>query len=285
MHLLNNIPFATAQPTPKIQHYWKTGTSSSYRDAWTAGIFGDYVLIVWVGNFDGTPNNVFSGARTAAPIYFALADTVIDYFSNTTTPVHDNDFLSPDMNIAQLDMCDTVGGIANAQCPKTIKSYFIPGVSPIDTTSIYRTIPIDNATGLRACTRDPNTTHMETFEFWDAEFLDMFASAGITRNTPPPFMPNCNLDEISNASSTPIITQPIADTKTVITNDSTTTPIAYQAISTNRTDKIYWFLNSDMIGTTISGQTFTHPTPMGDHTLRIATESGTGTSINFTVTK
>ena len=281
----NNIPFATAQPTPKIQHYWKTGTSSSYRDAWTAGIFGDYVLIVWVGNFDGTPNNVFSGARTAAPIYFALADTVIDYFSNTTTPVHNNDFLSPDMNIAQLDMCDTVGGIANAQCPKTIKSYFIPGVSPIDTTSIYRTIPIDNATGLRACTRDPNTTHMETFEFWDAEFLDMFASAGITRNTPPPFMPNCNLDEISNASSAPIITHPIADTKTVITNDATATPIAYQAISTNRTDKIYWFLNSDMIGTTISGQTFTHPTPMGDHTLRIATESGTGTSINFTVTK
>lgn len=281
----NHIPFTPAQPQSQIKHYWKTGTSSSYRDAWTAGIFGDYVLIVWVGNFDGTPNNIFSGARTAAPIYFALADTITDYYANSKTPVKNNDFLTPDMNIAELDMCADTGGIANAQCPKSVKSYFIPGVSPIDTNIIYKSVPIDNATGLRACTRNPETTHMETFEFWDAEYLDMFASAGIIRNTPPPFAPNCNLDEISAASNTPIIVSPNADTKTVITSLATTTPIVYQAISTNKSDKIYWFLNRDMIGTTVSGQTLLHPTPMGDHTIRIATESGTGTSINFTVTR
>ncbi|KJW05343.1 penicillin-binding protein 1C [Rickettsia argasii T170-B] len=33
--------------------YWKTGTSSSFRDALSVGIFGKYVLAVWVGDFKG----------------------------------------------------------------------------------------------------------------------------------------------------------------------------------------------------------------------------------------
>ena len=37
-----HIPY-TKRTTSPIRHYWKTGTSSSFRDAWTAGIFGDYV--------------------------------------------------------------------------------------------------------------------------------------------------------------------------------------------------------------------------------------------------
>ena len=45
---------------------WKTGTSFAFKDAWAIGNFGDYVLGVWVGNFDGKSNNnifvfIFSG--------------------------------------------------------------------------------------------------------------------------------------------------------------------------------------------------------------------------------
>ncbi len=47
--------------------YWKTGTSWAFRDAWTAGVFGPYVLVVWVGNFDGSGNPAFIGADAAAP--------------------------------------------------------------------------------------------------------------------------------------------------------------------------------------------------------------------------
>ncbi|MCM1224165.1 MAG: penicillin-binding protein 1C, partial [Lachnospiraceae bacterium] len=96
-----NIPFAKNQSHP-LRHYWKTGTSSSFRDAWTAGIFGDFVLIVWVGNFDGRPNNAFSGAHTAAPIYFALAETVRDYYAAHGTIVQNNNFLRDDLNISQI---------------------------------------------------------------------------------------------------------------------------------------------------------------------------------------
>lgn len=279
-----NIPFARKQ-TETLRHYWKTGTSSSFRDAWTAGIFGDFVLVVWVGNFDGTPNNAFSGAKAAAPIYFSLADTVEKYYATNGAPLHNNNFMRDNLNISEIEMCDGVGGLAGKYCPKTVRAYFIPGKSPIETSSVYRAVPIDNATGLRACTYDAATTHMAVFEFWDAEYLDMFRRAGITRNTPPPFMPGCDLDDIVETRAAPVITSPLDGTRAVIVSDKNHEPIAFQAVSDMAAAKIFWFLDDEMIGTTLSGQTFTHNVPIGTHTVRITDEMGGGARINFSVVK
>lgn len=279
-----NIPFARKQ-TETLRHYWKTGTSSSFRDAWTAGIFGDFVLVVWVGNFDGTPNNAFSGAKAAAPIYFSLADTVEKYYATNGAPLHNNNFMRDNLNISEIEMCDGVGGLAGKYCPKTVRAYFIPGKSPIETSSVYRAVPIDNATGLRACTYDAATTHMAVFEFWDAEYLDMFRRAGITRNTPPPFMPGCDLDDIVETRAAPVITSPLDGTRAVIVSDKNHEPVAFQAVSDMATAKIFWFLDDEMIGTTLSGQTFTHHVSIGTHTVRITDEMGGGARINFSVVK
>lgn len=279
-----NIPFARKQ-TETLRHYWKTGTSSSFRDAWTAGIFGDFVLVVWVGNFDGTPNNAFSGAKAAAPIYFSLAETVEKYYAANGTPLHNNNFMRDNLNISEIEMCDGVGGLAGKYCPKTVRAYFIPGKSPIETSSVYRAVPIDNATGLRACTYDAATTHMAVFEFWDAEYLDMFRRAGITRNTPPPFMPGCDLDDIVETRAAPVITSPLDGTRAVIVSDKNHEPVAFQAVSDMPAAKIFWFLDDEMIGTSVSGQTFTHPVSIGTHTVRITDEMGGGARINFSVVK
>lgn len=279
-----NIPFARKQ-TETLRHYWKTGTSSSFRDAWTAGIFGDFVLVVWVGNFDGTPNNAFSGAKAAAPIYFSLAETVEKYYAANGAPLHNNNFMRDNLNIAEIEMCDGVGGLAGKYCPKTVRAYFIPGKSPIETSSVYRAVPIDNATGLRACTYDAATTHMAVFEFWDAEYLDMFRRAGITRDTPPPFMPGCDLDDIVETRAAPVITSPLDGTRAVIVSDKNHEPVAFQAVSDMPAAKIFWFLDDEMIGTTLSGQTFTHHVSIGTHTVRITDEMGGGARINFSVVK
>jgi len=278
------IPF-TKNTAPKITHMWKTGTSSSYRDAWTAGIFGDYVLIVWVGNFDGTPNNAFSGARAAAPIYFALADTITDYYAHTATPVKNNNFMRDDLNISQIEMCDGVGGLAGKNCPKTTLAYFIPGKSPIETSSVYREIPIDNKTGLRACSRDPKTTHMAVYEFWDSEYLDMFKRAGIHRNTPPPYAPGCNATTESESETPIIITSPADSTRIVITDAQDTATVSFNAISENQNAKIFWFMDDATIGTSKSGETFTVTVPMGTHIVRAIDENGVGTINKFSVIK
>jgi penicillin-binding protein 1C len=55
---------------------YKTGTSNGYRDAWSAGIFGPYVLVVWLGDFKGRPNPELVGATAAAPLFFSIVDAV-----------------------------------------------------------------------------------------------------------------------------------------------------------------------------------------------------------------
>lgn len=277
-------PFAKKR-ADNLRHYWKTGTSSSYRDAWTAGIFGDFVLIVWVGNFDGRPNNAFSGARAAAPIYFALSQTIRDHFAARGTPVVNNNFLRPDMNISQIEMCEGVGGIAGQHCPKSVKSYFIPGKSPIAQASVYRAVAIDKKTGLRSCTRDSRTTRMQVYEFWDAEYLDMFRRAGITRNTPPPYVPGCKLDDIAAARPAPLITSPADGTRIIIVRDSDMENVSFRAITDDANAKIFWFLDDEVIGTSRSGETFEHTVPMGEHTVRAMDELGAGQSAVFSVVK
>jgi penicillin-binding protein 1C len=47
-----------------------------FRDAWTAGVAGDHVLVVWIGNFDGTSNPAFIGVQAAAPLFFSIVDAI-----------------------------------------------------------------------------------------------------------------------------------------------------------------------------------------------------------------
>src|SRR5690606_32653553 len=49
---------------------YKTGTSYGYRDAWSVGLDGRYVLGVWVGRADASAVPGLSGYVSAAPIVF-----------------------------------------------------------------------------------------------------------------------------------------------------------------------------------------------------------------------
>jgi len=47
----------------------KTGTSSGYRDTWTAGYTHERTVVVWVGNADGAPTRGLTGATGAGPLF------------------------------------------------------------------------------------------------------------------------------------------------------------------------------------------------------------------------
>jgi len=107
--------------------YWKTGTSSGFHDAWTAGIFGPYVLIVWTGHFDGSPNPAFVGVERAAPLFFELARAL-------DAQEHLHDLIGPALahrNVSMVDICASTG--APGKCAAKQPGWFIPGKSPIAT--------------------------------------------------------------------------------------------------------------------------------------------------------
>lgn len=79
----------------------KTGTTSSYRDAWFCGFSGNYVAAVWFGNDDYRPTNNLTGGNLPAITwqkFMAYAHTNIEI-----KPVPGVDFTPEPMVIADTD--------------------------------------------------------------------------------------------------------------------------------------------------------------------------------------
>jgi penicillin-binding protein 1C len=66
--VLGDVLPPTGSPPAGIAY--KTGTSYGYRDAWSVGYDGRYVLGVWIGRPDNAAVPGISGYQTAAPILF-----------------------------------------------------------------------------------------------------------------------------------------------------------------------------------------------------------------------
>jgi len=62
--------------TKKTPLAFKTGTSYGYRDSWTVGTLGYYVIGVWVGRPDGAPTVGVTGRSVALRLAMELADTL-----------------------------------------------------------------------------------------------------------------------------------------------------------------------------------------------------------------
>ncbi|MBU0800247.1 MAG: hypothetical protein KKA05_04515, partial [Alphaproteobacteria bacterium] len=117
----DSLPFAVSAAIPV---YWKTGTSNGYRDAWTVGVFGDYVLAVWLGHFDGRPSPALIGQDAAAPLFF-------DLFHALSLQENLEDRVKPaltKLQIARVNICRQTGIAEN--CGDEQAGWFIPGKSP-----------------------------------------------------------------------------------------------------------------------------------------------------------
>lgn len=168
-----------AQPG-RLPVYWKTGTSWSFRDAWTAGVFGPYVLVVWVGNFDNSSNTAFVGVDAAAPLFFQIVDAL-----NAERALAEPARPAPP-RVKRVRICLASGDLPNERCPQQGWTWFIPGTSPIRVSTVHRPVVIDDATGRPACPPyDGKRTHTEVFEFWPSDLQQVFAQAGIPRRRPP----------------------------------------------------------------------------------------------------
>ena len=114
--------------TQRVPVYWKTGTSSGMRDAWTVGVFGPYVLAVWVGHFDGRRNPALVGREIAAPLFFRIVNAVSAHELVTDQVQTAIDKL----NITRVALCrDRLSSEQKAGCTRLEESLFIAGKSPI----------------------------------------------------------------------------------------------------------------------------------------------------------
>ncbi|OCG07899.1 penicillin-binding protein 1C [Gilliamella sp. wkB178] len=224
---------------------WKTGTSWGFRDAWTAGTFGNYAMVVWLGNFDGSGNNAFVGVDAATPLFFNIVDSINAYYPNLREP---NRPLPS--NLKRVDICLTSGNLMTQWCKAKGKTWFIPGVSPIKPDTIFRPVMVDNKTGKAVCPPyDLTTSHLEVFEFWPSDLAAIFAKAGIPKKVPPTTS-HCVTTQ-SYLGERPKITSPL---KNVVyqfrPSKQKNEKISFTANSDGDAKSLYWFVNDNFMGQT-----------------------------------
>lgn len=179
----------------KIPLYYKTGTSNGLRDAWTAGLVGRYVLVVWVGNFDNSSNPNFIGAKTALPLFVELAGSLA--LQRSLRHEQKDMDACPGLNLARV--CSSTGDMDRGRCGQTEETWLIAGVSPVKDTGILRPIIVDRASGKRACEPRYGETEEIWWEFWPSDMQKIFASAGIHKPDPPQWLAQCQKEDIRMA--------------------------------------------------------------------------------------
>lgn len=270
----NPRPGDVSAATPgRLTVYWKTGTSYGFRDAWTIGIFGPYILAVWVGNFDGAGNPAFVGVQVAAPLFFQVVDAIEAQQPSLGEPVR-----RFPANLSVVDVCAGSGDLPNADCPRTVPTWFIPGKSPIRVSTLHQALLIDDRTGLRAC--PPYTAgraHRVVYEMWGSDLLKLFQQAGLPRRTPPPFDPRCGARAREPGSDpAPQITSPLRG----VVYSLRAKRIGQETITLRATTgagvrEVYWFVGKSYIGTAPRGGTLAwKPQVPGSFIVRAVDDQG-----------
>jgi penicillin-binding protein 1C len=222
---------------------WKTGTSWGFRDAWSAGIFGRHVLVVWVGNFDGSSNPALVGAQMAAPLFFRIVDALREH-----QPREPDRLLYPPAGVLQVQVCAASGDLPNAECPRRAPAWFIPGKSPIRVSTVHRRVPLDTRTGERACEGTPERfIRSEVFEYWTSDLERLFALAGMPRRRPPA---NQCAGETQLASQPPAIVSPLAGATYQLRSErGERGDVFLNASAASEVRSLYWFADGAFLGT------------------------------------
>jgi penicillin-binding protein 1C len=239
----NPRPDGLGEDGPSRSVAWKTGTSWGFRDAWTAGLVDSYVLVVWIGNFDGSGNPAFVGIRAAAPLFLSIADALESTHSTPPAPG-----FTPTAALARVAVCAASGDLPNADCPQTAPTWYVPGRSPIRVSTVHRRVRVDTRTGKEACVDVPTASvREEVYEYWPSDLAALFARAGVPRRRPPE--PGDCGPSNTLAAAKPAITSPTSGAAyEVRTRRLGADALVLTATADGAVRTLYWFVDSAYVG-------------------------------------
>ena len=259
----NPRPDTFSKAVPAVA--WKTGTSWGFRDAWSAGVFGRNVLVVWAGNFDGAGNPALVGVQAAAPLFFQIIDALrADGLTGAELP------RNVPAGVARVEVCAASGDLPNVHCPVKTAAWFIPGKSPIRVSTLHRAVWFD-AAGTGASCRPIPGGRMEVHEYWPSDLARVFREAGMPRRAPP-FINDCSVADAEEER--PQITSPLrAVTYTLKT--SRPEPLRLAANRAAGAGAAHWFAGNAYLGRAAPGESLAwQPDRSGRYLLRVVDEAG-----------
>ena len=250
----------------------KTGTSNGFRDAWAASVFGPYVLVIWAGHFDNTANPLLIGGQVAAPLCTAIAREL----AASESMSDDAGRPARNVNVERVSVCAATGDLDTSLCEETAETWFIPGVSPLRSSGVFRTILVDPLTGLRACSSSSGRVETRVWEFWPTDLARMFLRAGMVKQPPPPFAPECRKDGEASGMP-PVIIQPKAGLMYMYHTGATRgigNALALMADADADVAALHWFADERYLGISIPGEPFLWNASPGSILLRVVDDAG-----------
>ncbi len=177
---------------------WKTGTSYSYHDAWTAGFGRDYTVSVWAGDLGYRRHPELIGAEVAAPLFFDIVEAIDDPY-----PLRR---LRPDDDIAHIEVCPRSGRRPGPHCPHTTTTEAPATTAAPQRCDMHVEIDVDSATGKRlpsGC-RPDTVDHIEqrVVEALPDEAARFERARGRRAGTMPAIHPDCRAEERATLSIT-----------------------------------------------------------------------------------
>ncbi|MBI5270030.1 MAG: penicillin-binding protein 1C [Burkholderiales bacterium] len=255
---------------------WKTGTSWGFRDAWTAGVFGRHVLVVWVGSFDGDGNPAYIGLEAAAPLFLRMVDALR---AQGLDPGEVPGALPADLR--RVEVCATTGGPPDALCPARTTTWFIAGKSPLGPTPTslspgggHRAVWVDGRTGQPLCgpdaARQPHARQV-VVESWGSDMQRLFRQAGLPRRQ---LAVDCAGPGEAAAAEAPTIVSPLRGVRYLL-DPRRSEPLALRAEASQGVKTLHWFADDGLLGRSAPGEPLAwRPPRPGRYQLRVVDDQG-----------
>jgi penicillin-binding protein 1C len=109
----------------------KTGTSTAFRDAWTAGFTRERTVVVWTGNASGAATNKLTGAVGAGPLFFDAMKRAMDDV-RSRAPLY-----APGL-LEEADVCPLSGQRASHACSDHVRRLFPKGHAPSHSCNLHQ---------------------------------------------------------------------------------------------------------------------------------------------------
>jgi penicillin-binding protein 1C len=264
-HTRPDLPngFQNGRDVPHIA--WKTGTSYGRRDAWSIGYNGDYTILVWFGNFDGTASPLLSGADVATPMLFDLFNMLPKQTPSQQWQVKPSD-------IQQRKVCPESGDPPAPSCPYTIIDYFISGVSSVSVCSHLKNISVSNDKSIAFCHFcRPTTNSIEVYyPNYSPEHIEWMMAENIPFENKPPHNPNCSYAWVEEKLT--ILTP--AQGQDYLLEKENTEGIPFRCLTPADAQMVHWYLNGKFIGTSPARDPLFFSPPEGQSQVQCVDDKG-----------
>ncbi len=152
----------------------KTGTTNSWRDAWTMGFTPQLAVGVWTGNSDNKEMKLADGSITAAPIFNGVLKKGLE----GTEP---QKWTEPP-GISHVRVCSLSGLLPSPECPATSTDIFLSGHEPTVQDAMWQGVEINASNGKRAtaCT-PPDQIKRVLYQVFPANAADWVRQQGIAQ--------------------------------------------------------------------------------------------------------